>query len=88
MPLISHDLDLERLCGVNELIANVNYADLPTFRNEIEISFSPGTFYVRKPSDATKMDRFEDFLISLNAKDPNRKVWITMQFKAVDRTLY
>ena len=84
VPVLSHDLGLLRLCGVNKQIKDLNYADIPPFLSSYEISNSPGTFYFKKPTDASKLQRLTDFLTKLNQVDPQKKLWLSIQFKAQD----
>ncbi|XP_043828156.1 lysophospholipase D GDPD3 isoform X2 [Dromiciops gliroides] len=55
--VISHDENLFRQSGLNKNIQDVDYEDLPLYREELEVYFSPGQF--ARGSDR-KMIRLED----------------------------
>jgi hypothetical protein len=60
------------------LITEYNFADLPEFVTEYELTYAPGNYYIRKPTDSTTLNGFEDFLIAFNLKDPNKNIWLNM----------
>lgn len=39
--VVHHDHNLERTCGVKQYIRDINLADLPAFKPEIELNFAP-----------------------------------------------
>ena len=41
VPLVYHDLNLKRLNGLNETIANLNYDELPPYLPSYNVSFYP-----------------------------------------------
>ncbi|XP_072454882.1 lysophospholipase D GDPD3 [Notamacropus eugenii] len=55
--IVSHDENLFRQSGLNKNIQDVDYEDLPLYREELEVYFSPGRF--ARGSDR-KMVRLED----------------------------
>ncbi|XP_068919780.1 lysophospholipase D GDPD3 isoform X1 [Petaurus breviceps papuanus] len=55
--VVSHDENLFRQSGLNKNIQDVDYEDLPLYREELEVYFSPGQF--ARGSDR-KMVRLED----------------------------
>lgn len=40
MLVVHHDESLERTCGVNQKIPQLEYKDLPPFLNEVQVDFS------------------------------------------------
>ncbi|XP_027718578.1 lysophospholipase D GDPD3 isoform X2 [Vombatus ursinus] len=76
--VISHDENLFRQSGLNKNIQDVDYEDLPLYREELEVYFSPGQFV--QGSDR-KMIRLEDIFqrfpqtpVSLEVKVEDEKL--------------
>uniref|UniRef100_A0A8C8VLJ0 Glycerophosphodiester phosphodiesterase domain containing 3 n=1 Tax=Pelusios castaneus TaxID=367368 RepID=A0A8C8VLJ0_9SAUR len=42
--VVSHDQNLQRQTGQNQDIRNLDYADLPPYKDPLEVTFSPGAF--------------------------------------------
>lgn len=39
--VVHHDHDLERTCGVKSKIKDLDFKDLPKFKEEIQLNFAP-----------------------------------------------
>lgn len=61
--VISHDHNLKRTTGVDVMIGDLNFDELPSFQNKIEISFAKDAVYNKRPDDADKIPLLEELLI-------------------------
>lgn len=60
--IVCHDENLLRTCGVNKLVMETNYADLPKFKDRVPLHFSKNEVYTRKPVDQDSYSLLEDVL--------------------------
>jgi hypothetical protein len=64
--IVCHDANLKRLCGVDKMVSEFNFADLPKFQKSMPMHFSErlktGDYmaYERKPSDQDSFSLLED----------------------------
>ena len=42
--VVHHDPSLKRTCGIDKKISEYNFADLPSFQDEIKLDFAVNTY--------------------------------------------
>jgi len=60
-PVVCHDNNLKRLCGIDNEISSINYSDLPPLQAEIEIHFS-SLKYKATSTDSLQIPLLEDLM--------------------------
>ncbi|KAL4482886.1 hypothetical protein ABPG74_018912 [Tetrahymena malaccensis] len=98
--VVVHDNKLRRLCGVNKNIEDLQYSEIPKFKKEIDLHFSPnGQFKasnyecMRMPLLEEVFQKYQNTLINIEIKNPLEKNIqlvndLIVKFKREDLTIW
>jgi glycerophosphoryl diester phosphodiesterase len=61
IPVVCHDRNLIRLCGVNKNVDSFNYNELPPLQSKVELHYS-ADIYETKPGEELRIPKLEDVM--------------------------
>lgn len=76
--VVHHDHSLQRTCGVKTFIRDLQFKDLPKFKEDIKLDFAPEGMTVHSkgekiPTLQQVFKRFPDVTINLEIKTPSKE---------------